>query len=111
MNTTMSAIGPKRTSATALHMSAFGGNADMYDCTAKCLLLTQSGHRSPLFQYSSEPVRCAVCRNSKNDGSRREPQVGQFDRRFDPAQPFFVLSVDFSAGYGGILRFRDSARG
>jgi hypothetical protein len=25
----MSAIGPKRTSASALHMSAFGGKADM----------------------------------------------------------------------------------
>jgi len=25
----MSAIGPKRTSGTALHMSAFGGKADM----------------------------------------------------------------------------------
>ena len=29
-----SAIGPKRTSASALHMSAFGGKADMTCCTA-----------------------------------------------------------------------------
>ena len=42
----MSAIGTKRTSASALHMSAFGGKADMPFCTAICLLLTQSGHRS-----------------------------------------------------------------
>ena len=40
----MSAIGTKRTSACALHMSAFGGKADMTFCTAKCLLMTQSGH-------------------------------------------------------------------
>ena len=31
-----------------LRMSAFGGKADMRDCTAKCPLLTQSGHR-PIF--------------------------------------------------------------
>ena len=30
----MSAFGPKRTSATAPHMSAFGGKADMTFCTA-----------------------------------------------------------------------------
>ena len=30
----MSAIGPKRTSLVALHMSAFGGKADMRYCTA-----------------------------------------------------------------------------
>jgi len=30
----MSALGPKRTSTTALHMSAFGGKADMTFCGA-----------------------------------------------------------------------------
>ena len=40
----MSAIGTKRTSPSALHMSAFGGKADMPFCSCKCLLLTQSGH-------------------------------------------------------------------
>jgi hypothetical protein len=30
----MSAIGPKRTSLVALHMSAFGGKADMTFCAA-----------------------------------------------------------------------------
>jgi len=30
----MSAIGPKRTCASALHMSAFGGKADMSLCAA-----------------------------------------------------------------------------
>jgi len=30
----MSAIGPKQTSASALHMSAFGGKADMAYCSA-----------------------------------------------------------------------------
>ena len=33
----MSAYGPKQTSAVALHMSAFGGKADM--TIAECLLL------------------------------------------------------------------------
>ena len=40
----MSAIGTKRTSPSALQMSAFGGKADMPFCAAKCLLMTQSGH-------------------------------------------------------------------
>jgi hypothetical protein len=39
----MSAIGTKRTSLVALHMSAFGGKADMPLCPAN-VLLTQSGH-------------------------------------------------------------------
>jgi hypothetical protein len=30
----MSAIGPKRTSLVAMHMSAFGGKADITFCTA-----------------------------------------------------------------------------
>ena len=34
MKAEMSAIGTKRTSASALHMSAFGGKADMAFCTA-----------------------------------------------------------------------------
>jgi hypothetical protein len=57
----MSAFGPKRTSACALHMSAFEAKADMAFCgislsrsllgvsghavlRCTCLLLTQSGH-------------------------------------------------------------------
>ncbi|MFY9757870.1 MAG: hypothetical protein WAK37_18170, partial [Pseudolabrys sp.] len=43
----MSAIGTKRTSACALHMSAFGGKADIIQGKAdikKCPLMTQSGH-------------------------------------------------------------------
>ena len=34
MNGAMSAIGTKRTSLVALHMSAFGGKADMPFCAA-----------------------------------------------------------------------------
>ena len=34
MTQAMSAIGTKRTWASALHMSAFGGRADMTYCTA-----------------------------------------------------------------------------
>ena len=34
MNGAMSAIGTKRTSLAALHLSAFGGKADMMFCTA-----------------------------------------------------------------------------
>jgi hypothetical protein len=40
----MSAIGTKRTYRVALHMSAIGGKADMPFCTAKCPLMTKSGH-------------------------------------------------------------------
>ena len=40
----MSAIGTKRTSPSALHMSALGGKADMTFCTAHVCFLTQSGH-------------------------------------------------------------------
>jgi hypothetical protein len=40
----MSAYDPKRTSQVAPHMSALGGKADMAHCSAKCPLLTQSGH-------------------------------------------------------------------
>ena len=40
----MSAIGTKRTSLVAPHMSAFGGKADMTFCSCKCPLMTQSGH-------------------------------------------------------------------
>jgi hypothetical protein len=38
-----SAIGTKRTSLVAPHMSAFGGKADMASTIAKCPLMTQSG--------------------------------------------------------------------
>jgi hypothetical protein len=34
----MSAYGPKRTSLVALHMSAFGGRADMAYCSANVRL-------------------------------------------------------------------------
>ena len=44
MNGAMSAFGTKRTCRVALHMSAIGGKADMRSRTAKCPLLTQSGH-------------------------------------------------------------------
>ena len=44
----MSAIGTKRTSASALHMSAFEGKADMDVLHCKCLLLTESGRRGGL---------------------------------------------------------------
>src|SRR5262249_33697924 len=39
----MLAIGPKQTSASALHMSAFGGKGNAR-LSGKCLLLTHSGH-------------------------------------------------------------------
>src|SRR5262245_16311437 len=41
----MSAFGPNQTSASALHMSAFGGKADMLFLHRICLLVTQSGHQ------------------------------------------------------------------
>ena len=40
----MSAIGPKRTSASAPHMSAIGGKAGHAILRCKCPLMTQSGH-------------------------------------------------------------------
>ena len=42
----MSAIGTKRTCLVALHMSAFGGKADMPFLHCKCPLMTQSGHQT-----------------------------------------------------------------
>src|SRR5215472_5209799 len=53
----MSAIGPKQTWADALHMSAFRGKADMTRCTAKCPLVTQSGHQQA---PSCRPGRAAT---------------------------------------------------
>ena len=47
----MSAIGTKQTSPSALHMSAFGGKADMRLVHCTCLLMTQSGH-SPKLGYA-----------------------------------------------------------
>ena len=44
MRLAMSAFGTKRTSASASHMSAFGGKADIDLLRRKCLLMTQSGH-------------------------------------------------------------------
>jgi hypothetical protein len=44
MSRLMSLSGVKRTWPIALHMSAFEGKADMAFCTAKCPLMTQSGH-------------------------------------------------------------------
>ena len=40
----MSAFGTKRTCASAPHMSAFGGKADIAVLHCTCPLLTQSGH-------------------------------------------------------------------
>jgi len=44
----MSAIGTKRTYRVALHMSAFGGKADIA-IALRNVLMTQSGHRVPRF--------------------------------------------------------------
>jgi len=57
----MSAIGPKRTWPSALHMSAFGAKPDMTFC-AGCLLLpktdiaslTQSGHDPSIFSVYAD---------------------------------------------------------
>jgi hypothetical protein len=46
----MSAIGPKRTSLVALHMSAFGGKADMTSCVAHVCL----GPKADLSLHSPE---------------------------------------------------------
>jgi len=43
-------MAPKRTSVTAVHMSAFGSGHGLAHC--KCLLLTQSGH----FNFSPRPI-------------------------------------------------------
>ena len=62
----MSAIGPKQTSASALHMSAFGGKADIAFCGAnvrfwsKALLLTQSGRHPRGGQFRIAGLRAAV---------------------------------------------------
>ena len=61
-------------------MSAFGGKADMARCTAKCPLMTQSGHaiHTDECHFSSEPYLWSdLCRQFQEPlrpvwGSRRE---------------------------------------
>ena len=60
----MSAIGTKRTWASAPHMSAFGGKADIAFLHCICPLMTQSGHWGPCatkekarFTFRREPGR------------------------------------------------------
>jgi len=53
MRPPMSAFGTKRTSPSALHMSAFGGKADMCLCAANVCFSPKadiSGSRADLFQ-------------------------------------------------------------
>src|SRR5262245_27665513 len=78
----MSAFGPKRTSVFALHMSAFGGKADMAFCGCllsrsllgvkrTCTLLTQSGHPNVQGLLRSEyAYRCS--HRGPNDEAARE---------------------------------------
>ena len=50
----VSALGTKRTSLVAPHMSAIGGKADIIQEKAdikKCPLMTQSGHSLPVGTY------------------------------------------------------------
>jgi hypothetical protein len=50
----MSAIGPKRTSLIALHMSAFGGKADMTFCGANI----RFWHKADIYDTSQELDLC-----------------------------------------------------
>jgi hypothetical protein len=63
MRSAMSAIGTKRTSLFAPHMSAFGGKADMTFC-GECLLLTQSGYclctAAMVLMLISAPIKVLV---------------------------------------------------
>ena len=52
----MSAIGTKRTSAFALHMSAFGGKADNAFLHCICPLMTQSGHSLTSNEIDAEEI-------------------------------------------------------
>jgi hypothetical protein len=53
MSGAMSAFGPKRISLAALHMSAFGGKADM---AVLYTTLGKSGHRAPHGSF----ILCAI---------------------------------------------------
>src|SRR5262245_20553051 len=58
----MSAFGPKRTWALALHMSAFGGKSGHRLVQCKCLLLTQSGYRNAVSSAVTKGCPRAVLR-------------------------------------------------
>ena len=82
----MSAIGTKRTCRVALHMSAFGGKADMTVLHCTCLLLTQSGHWAPTFrlpaaQISDGDLASSSCKPSQNQLPRRVARIGALSGR------------------------------
>ena len=56
----MSAIGTKRTSSSALHMSAFGGNADTVIAVRNVRFLTQSGHYPVILERTYEILSSTV---------------------------------------------------
>src|SRR5262245_22508405 len=82
----MSAFGPKRTWASALQMSAFGGKADM-TLTSKCPAHGQGEHRQypidcpllpwresedmPRIEHRREPPEAATCSNAVKADSRQ----------------------------------------
>ena len=63
----MSAFDPQPTSVAAVHMSAFGGKAEMTIRTAKCPLITQSEGKEP--RLTSDVV-CNADAPSKTTGGR-----------------------------------------
>ena len=56
----MSAYGTKRTCRVALHMSAFGGKADIPVCAPKCPLMTQSEHRACKRTHSWQEIAAGI---------------------------------------------------
>ena len=74
----MSAIGTKRTCASALQMSAFGGKADMH---RKRPLVTQSGHRPPRLTPSNALVRVGTMPCSGIGGSHETSRFRHASRQ------------------------------
>ena len=58
-------------------MSAFGGKADMAYCTAKCPLMTQSGHsyRANERPLSGAKATLAMCQHSPHSGDRQSARI------------------------------------
>ena len=71
-NGTMSAFGPKQTSASALHVSAFGGKADISWCSANASALHMSAFRgkADIGPFDKGNYR-SLPRPSRNMSSRR----------------------------------------
>ena len=94
----MSAIGTKRTYQVALHMSAFGGKADITIKRLKCLLLTQSGHRYEL--CLSKRPQSERCQNRPRRGPAALSSLWTSGWLIAPS---LFIGPDLFGGTGGMV--------